>query len=144
VNDLAAGVTPAGGGVSWSIFGQTYYPKSESADCFCFEAVLPPRSGVPPHVHRAQDEYFYILAGVLEVEVAGEHSHARPGDLVRLPRGIPHAFKTPDDQAARMLAWVTPAGRLRALFEKLDNLANLEEAIRLSAQHEVDFMEPPP
>jgi len=40
------------------------------------------------------------------------------------------------------LFWVTPARRLRALFDQLHNLGDVEEVVRRSAAHEVDFLPP--
>ncbi len=41
---------------------------------------------------------------------------------------------------ARALFWVSPAGRLKELFDRLHELADIEEAIRISAEHEVEFV----
>ena len=38
--------------------------------------------------------------------------------------------------------WVSPAGKLEALFKALHNLQDVGEVVRLSAQHDVDFMAP--
>ena len=35
-----------------------------------------------------------------------------PGDLVRMPRGIPHAYHNNGDAPGRALFWVSPAGKL--------------------------------
>jgi hypothetical protein len=39
-----------------------------------------------------------------------------------------------------MLSWVSPAGRLKALLDRLHDLTGIAEAIRISAEHEVDFV----
>jgi hypothetical protein len=41
---------------------------------------------------------------------------------------------------ARALFWVTPAGRLKELFDALHDLADVEEAMRVSALHDVQFI----
>ena len=40
----------------------------------------------------------------------------------------------------RALFWVSPAGQLKELFDALHDLADIDEAMRLSALHEVDFV----
>jgi quercetin dioxygenase-like cupin family protein len=66
--------------------------------------------GPPLHVHRNEDELFYILDGQMLVACDGRTFTARAGDLVFLPRGIPHTFKVPADGGpARALFLVTPA-----------------------------------
>ena len=37
---------------------------------------------------------------------------------------------------------MSPAGRLAALFDKLHNLTDPAEVVRLSAQHDVEFLPP--
>jgi hypothetical protein len=38
------------------------------------------------------------------------------------------------------LFWVSPAGKLKELFDALHDLTDIDEAMRLSALHEVDFV----
>ena len=108
---------------------------------FCFETLDPPGTFVPPHIHPTQDEYIYMLEGVFDLEL-GDHDPGQGGDLVRMPRGIPHAYYNNQTVPARALFWVTPARRLRALFDQLHDLQDLEAVVRLSAEHEVDFLPP--
>ena len=49
-----AGITRANEGIqgiSWSILGQTYVPKSVSEHSFSWHATFPPETFVPPHIH---------------------------------------------------------------------------------------------
>jgi quercetin dioxygenase-like cupin family protein len=140
---LLAGITRAGEGqdqVVWNVLGHRYFLKAESAGCFCFETFDPPGTFVPLHVHPRQDEFIYMLEGTFDLQLGQDQLQARPGDLVRMPRGIPHAYYNNGDQPARALFWVSPAGKLRELFDRLHDLTDIAEAIRISAQHEVDFV----
>ena len=67
---------------------------------------------------------------------------AKAGDLVRLPRGISHGYFNKSDKPARALFWVSPSGKLEALFNQLHNLTDVEEIVRISAEHEVNFLPP--
>jgi len=71
---------------------------------------------VPAHVHAHEDESFVILDGVLRCHVGAGTIHARPGDCVFLPRGIPHAWDVESD-VARFLVLISPAGFERSFFE---------------------------
>jgi quercetin dioxygenase-like cupin family protein len=83
---------------------------------------LEPRAlGAPVHTHRHEDEYSYILAGVVGVELDGTTVVAGPGDLVTKPRGVPHAFFNAGDEPARLLEVITPAGFER-YFSRLAEL----------------------
>jgi quercetin dioxygenase-like cupin family protein len=143
---LPAGITAAGqgqDGVAWSVLGHTYWLKAECESCFVFETLDPPGTFVPPHIHPAQDEFIYLLEGRLDLQLGDAKTQAKPGDLVRMPMGIAHAYYNNGAAPARALFWVTPARRLRALFDALHNLTDVAEVVRLSKLHEVDFLPPP-
>ena len=143
--ELMAGITPAGDGqdgIAWNVLGHRYWLKAKCDSSFCFETLDPPGTFVPPHIHPTQDEFIYVLEGVFDLELAGTRTQAKPGDLVRMPRGIPHAYYNNQTVPARALFWVTPARRLRALFDQLHELQDLEAVVRLSREHEVDFLPP--
>jgi quercetin 2,3-dioxygenase len=50
--------------------------------------------GPPLHVHYQQDEEFYITEGEFLVQVGEERFTLKAGDLIFLPRNIPHSFLT--------------------------------------------------
>jgi mannose-6-phosphate isomerase-like protein (cupin superfamily) len=82
-----------------------------------------PGTGAPPHLHREDDETFYVLEGELEV-LQGEAWHrAGAGACVFLPRGVPHAFRNPGEQPVRFLGVATPGGHER-FFEAVDELGS--------------------
>ncbi len=147
MSDMTIGITPAGAGedgVVWNILGQTYSLKSNTQSSFSFETLFPPGTFVPPHVHPNQDEFIYMLDGTFDLFLDGENGKATTGDLVRMPRGIAHGIFNNSDDPVKALFWVSPSGSLRELFDKIHNVADPEEVVRFAAQHEVDFLPPPP
>ena len=60
---------------------------------FMAEVSVSPGGGPPPHIHRREEETFYLQQGSLTIQVGGETLQAAPGDFVYLPRGIMHCFK---------------------------------------------------
>lgn len=132
--------------IRWNILGQTYVPKLLTEDCFSWHATLPPGTFVPPHIHPDQDEFLYILEGKFNFTLNGEDAIGEPGDLVKLPRGIPHGIFNHSDRTIKTLFWVTPAARLYDLFWALHNMGptpNPAEVVAVSAAHAVDFLPPP-
>lgn len=145
MTDLNGGITRDGegfDGVSWNILGQSYFPKADCDATFAFETNSEPGQFVPVHVHATQDEFILVQEGELQVKLDGVWSVARAGDLVRMPRGIPHGYFNKSDRPARALFWVAPAGRLRALFETLHDMTDVDEVVRVSAEHDVEFLPP--
>ena len=142
---LPKGITPAREGMRnkvWNVLGHTYSMKAASESSFAFETLDPPGTGVPPHVHPTQDEHIYILEGMFTLYLDGEWETAGPGDTVLMPKGLPHAYYNRGENIARGLFWVSPAGRLAELFDKLHDLEDPAEVVRVSAQHDVDFLPP--
>ena len=75
------------------------------------EHTIGPRTlAAPMHVHEREDEYSYVLAGRIGVQIGDDVLEAGPGELVVKPRGIAHAFWNPGDDEARVLEIVSPAG----------------------------------
>ena len=146
---LPKGITPAGCGkagqpkeVVWSILGHTYWLKAECDGYFIFETLDPPGTFVPPHIHPTQDEFIYMLDGTFDLYLDGSWTQAKTGDLVRMPKGLPHAYYNKQEKPARALFSVTPARRLRELFDQLHNLTDSDEVVRRSKICEVDFLPP--
>lgn len=142
---LAGGITRDGEGIEgieWNILGQRYFPKSDCDSSFSFETNSEPGQFVPVHIHPHQDEFILVQEGELHVKLDGVWSVAKAGDLVRMPRGVPHGYFNKSDQPVRALFWVSPAGQLRALFETLHDMTDIPAIVAASARHDVEFLPP--
>jgi quercetin dioxygenase-like cupin family protein len=127
-------------GKTWNILGQIYYPKAVTDSTFAFETNSEPGQFVPVHIHPTQEEFILVQEGMLDLKLDGVWVKAKAGDLVRLPRGIPHGYFNKSDKPARALFWVSPCQKLEALFDRLHNLTDVGEIVRISAEHEVNFL----
>jgi quercetin dioxygenase-like cupin family protein len=142
---MTAGVTSQGSSVEgkvWHILGQTYTPLSLTESSFSWHALLPPGTFVPPHVHPTQDEFIYMLHGRFDLVLDGQAATAVPGDLIRLPRCVPHGLFNHGEATISCIFWVSPTGLLWDLFQAIDNVSDPAEVVRLAAAHEVQFMPP--
>ena len=143
---LTAGITKANTGVDgivWNILGQIYVPKSISENSFAWHATFPPGTFVPPHIHPTQDEFIYVFEGKFDLVLDGQSANASAGDLIRLPRGIPHGLFNHSQANITCLFWVSPTRKLWDLFQAIDNVPDPAEVVRLAGQHEVNFLPPP-
>lgn len=143
LGSLPRGITLANaamGAKVWNVFGHTYTMKASSESSFAFETYDPPGTGVPPHVHPYQDEHFYVLGGVFTVYLDGKWETAGPGDTVRMPKNLPHAYYNRGEEPTRGLFWVSPAGRLASLFDELDKAKSMEEGLSMAGEYGVDFL----
>jgi quercetin dioxygenase-like cupin family protein len=72
--------------------------------------VLPAGWASPYHVHRKEEESFYVVEGEMTFYVGDERVKAGPGAFVYGPREVPHGFAVEGDAPARVLLLNTPAG----------------------------------
>lgn len=140
--ELEGGITKEGEGTKLNILGQTYYTKAWCETTFAFETNSEPGQFVPVHIHPTQDEFILVQEGVLDLKLDGVWTKAKAGDLVRMPKGIPHGYFNKSDKPAKALFWVSPAGKLKELFDELHELTDVEAVVRISAEHDVDFLPP--
>lgn len=143
--NLDGGITRNGEGfegVEWNILGQQYFPKSRCDSSFSFETNSAAGQFVPVHIHPTQDEFILVQEGELAVKLDGVWSVAKAGDLVRMPRGVPHGYFNKTDKPARALFWVSPAGKLPELFAILHNMTDVDAVVKVSAEYAVDFLPP--
>jgi quercetin dioxygenase-like cupin family protein len=95
-----------------------------------------PAGEMPPlHLHRNEDEGFYVLGGELTLFL--------PGDSFLAPRGVPHCYEVGAD-GARVLVSSAPSGFERFVAE----VAELEAVdpatlTAVAATHGIDILGPP-
>jgi quercetin dioxygenase-like cupin family protein len=88
-----------------------------------FDWTLPAGFATGLHVHRVQEETFYVLEGECEWTVDGKIIHAKPGTYLFLPPGVPHNIANASDRPARMIMTVSPPGH-EHYFEELVEVAS--------------------
>jgi quercetin dioxygenase-like cupin family protein len=75
------------------------------------EHTIPPRTlAAPIHTHEREDEYSYVLSGRMGAQIGDETIEAGPGELVRKPRGVPHAFWNAHYEECVLLELISPGG----------------------------------
>ena len=88
--------------------------------------LLAQKAGPPPHVHVRSDEVFYVLDGVVRVQLGESVFDAHAGQLVRVPPGTPHGFAV-ISETARFLNFYSPA----AVDRMIATLSTPAEELRL-------------
>ena len=104
--------------------------------------------GPPQHIHKNEDESFYVLEGEVKF-LLGEHtSIAKAGSFVSIPRGTRHAFCRVDKKSAKLLATFTPAG-MEKFFEDAvdldvtDTEAYVAKSKALAEKYNMEIVGPP-
>jgi quercetin dioxygenase-like cupin family protein len=111
-------------------------------------------AGSPLHVHRREDEWFYVTEGELAFWVGGSRIAAPAGAFVYGPRDVPHTFEVVSERA-RWLLGAEPAGFedfMRAAAEPAATLTippppaeppDPATLAALAAEHGVEILGPP-
>src|SRR5947199_10826183 len=108
-----------------------------------FDWTLPPGFSTGLHVHRVQEETFYVLEGECEWQVGDQKVRAKPGTYLFIPPGVPHNIANASDKPARVLMTVSPPGH-EHYFEELAAMvaygrpADPDEIARLRARYDTD------
>ncbi|MGE0379149.1 MAG: cupin domain-containing protein [Planctomycetaceae bacterium] len=118
--------------------------------------VVPGGHGPPPHVHRREDESFYIVDGEFDVTIGERTLRARTGDCVHLPRGQAHSFRNATERMGTFLCWVVP-GNLAGFFDAFarewpedDELPppvtqdDIAKMLSAAARHDIEIVTGPP
>ena len=87
------------------VLGHRVRPLATDASYGMVEIVTPPGvQGPPPHFHKEESEFFYIIKGVLDVVRDGEWSRVEAGSFVELPPKTVHTFVNKTDAD---VVWIT-------------------------------------
>jgi quercetin dioxygenase-like cupin family protein len=123
---------PAGDGATFIGPGDVYrflVTGAESGgEYFAMEAIVPPGGGPPPHIHRNEDETFYIVEGECDFLLGEETITGGAGDFVSVPRGTVHRFHNAGSTLTRMILTFTPAGIEHFFEETLERALDPNQA----------------
>jgi quercetin dioxygenase-like cupin family protein len=116
---------------------------SEQTDgrCAVIEEVSPVGGGPPLHVHRHEDEVFYVLEGEVEFQLGDQRFRAKAGSTAYLPRDIPHTFRNVGRMSSKVLVVIIPA-RLVGFFDEVHALTKPtpEQAMELGKTYGLTFL----
>jgi quercetin dioxygenase-like cupin family protein len=104
---------------------------------FAMEAIVPPNGGPPPHIHRREDETFYVVEGEIEFRLGDDVIAGGVGDFVNVPHDTVHCFRNAGADMARLIVTFSPAGIERFFEETLERALDAGQPPRLDNVDEV-------
>ena len=93
-------------------------------------------TGWTRHINREQDEWIYVVAGEVELEMGKKRFRLATGESMFIPRNVEHAW---GGVPARVINTYQPAGKMEEFFQALDRYKELptrEQTIQKSYTRE--------
>jgi quercetin dioxygenase-like cupin family protein len=117
--------------------------SSDTDGALCvFEYIGCEPGGPPLHVHPNQDEVFHVLDGEYRFRCGTSLFTLLPGEMIFLPRGVPHTFAQVGAQG-RLLYYFTPAGKMEGFFRAIGRPLSPEEGAQAFVDHDMQLVGPP-
>jgi quercetin dioxygenase-like cupin family protein len=116
--------------------------RERTGDAFgLLRQTIAPKSGPPAHIHRGEDEFFYIVSGQFNFKLGDRLMLAPAGSIVFVPRDMVHTFQNIGAEPGVLLAGVTPAGFEKFFEERAGVDAQTLKA--LMQKHGMEVVGPP-
>lgn len=108
---------------------------------------LPDHFGAPEHIHRAVDEFFFVLEGAFRFKVADTMVTAEAGSFLFVPRGTAHTWRNALETPSRMILTYIPGG-MEPLFEEASpymyaNSPDMAELAKVNEKYNTGVVGPP-
>jgi mannose-6-phosphate isomerase-like protein (cupin superfamily) len=87
----------------------------------------PGRWIAPLHLHRNDDEAWYVLEGTLRVRIGEQEIELPAGSGVLVPRGTAHTYWNPSAERVRYLLIMTP--RIHGLIQEIHTTKERSSAV---------------
>ena len=84
--------------------------KDQGVSCSASYSVLEPGAGAPLHRHEGVDEIIVVVAGRLDLRIAGERHLVEADHTIAIPAGVPHSFTALGPEPVRILAFLPQQG----------------------------------
>jgi quercetin dioxygenase-like cupin family protein len=115
----------------------------------------PPGHATPYHLHRNEDEAFYVLDGEFTFICEGQKTVLGPGGYIFLPRNIPHGIRCSGSAPSSMIILAMPGAGFVGMMTEMAEPAkerkvpvpatpDFEKLARMCAKYEIDILGPLP
>jgi mannose-6-phosphate isomerase-like protein (cupin superfamily) len=143
---VAPFVVREGEGASTRFVGALMVMKATAADTGgafdLLDQTVPGGYAAPRHIHRHEDEAWYLLEGEATFFCGAETFQAGRGSFVFLPRGVEHTFKV-GPEGARLLTLTFPSG-FAAFVEEAGEPDDPARLAEIAARYGIEITGPPP
>jgi mannose-6-phosphate isomerase-like protein (cupin superfamily) len=119
--------------------------SEQTGNAFCLmRFVVSPGGDNPPHLHQNEDETFIIEAGEIEIDRGGEVLSGMSGDVLYLPKQVPHAPRITSNEPIQVLVLCVPGGFDRFFAECAQEWKkpqpDLKEIAEIASRYGIQFL----
>ena len=104
--------------------------------------------GPPQHIHKAEEEAFYVPEGEVNDKIGEQTIRGTVGSFILIPRGTVHTFWNAGPTPAKLLAIISPPG-FEPFFvevvgdEEIDNATFVERGMAVAEKYNIEIVGPP-
>jgi mannose-6-phosphate isomerase-like protein (cupin superfamily) len=91
----------------------------------------------PLHLHRSDDEAWFVLEGRLGFRLGDEEREIGAGESLLAPPGTPHSYWNPSSEPTRYLLVMTP--QIHRLIEAI-HAGDREDYARIFEEHDSELL----
>ena len=104
--------------------------------------------GPPQHIHKAEEEAFYVLDGEINIKIGEQTISSTVGSFVLIPRGTVHTFWNVGPTPAKLLAIFPPPGFEQFFVEvvgdeEVDTSTFVERGMAVAEKYNLEMVGPP-
>ncbi len=123
----------------------------ETGGAYSLLEVVLTGDGPPQHIHKAEEEAFYVLEGEVNIKIGEQTIRGTIGTFVLIPRGTVHTFWNAGPTPAKLLVIFSPPGFEQAFVEvwgereeeEMDNATYIERLMAVSEKYNQEIVGPP-
>ena len=122
--------------------------KEETGGAYSLLEVVVAGEGPPQHIHKAEEEAFYVLEGEVNIKIGEQTIRGTVGSFVLIPRGTAHTVWNAGQTHAKLLAIFSPPGFEQFFIEvvgdeEIDTATFVERGTAAAEKYNIEIVGPP-
>jgi quercetin dioxygenase-like cupin family protein len=122
--------------------------KEDTQGAYSLLEVTVMGDGPPQHIHKAEEEAFYVLEGEVNIQIGDQTIRGMAGSFVLIPRGTVHTFGNAGSTPAKLLVLLSPPGFEQYFIEivgdeEIDTATFIERGLAVAQKYNLEIVGPP-